>query len=83
MASRVYAKGDYQQAAQNFLAGYKTYPKSRRAADSLLKLGISLNKMGETQQGCAALNTVADAYPKAVDAKKRAQVELKRANCGA
>jgi tol-pal system protein YbgF len=76
-----YAQGDFRQAAQNFLTGYKTYPKSRRAPDSLLKLGISLNKMGEKEQGCAALSTIADAYPKAVDAKKRAQVELKRASC--
>ena len=55
-----YAQGNFREAAQNFLHGYKNYPKSRRAPDSLLKLGISLNKLGQTQQACAA-TTACDA----------------------
>lgn len=76
-----FTQGDYRQAAQNYLAGYKTYPKSRRAADSLLKLGMSLNKLGQTEKACATLGAVGDQFPNAVDAKKRAQVEYKRAGC--
>ncbi len=76
-----YAQGDYRQAAQNFLHGYKNYPKSRRAPDSLLKLGISLNKLGQRQQACAAFGALGGEFPNAVDAKKRAQAESKRAGC--
>jgi tol-pal system protein YbgF len=76
-----YAQGNFREAAQNFLHGYKNYPKSRRAPDSLLKLGISLNKLGQTQQACAAFGTVGGEFPNAVDAKKRAQAESKRAGC--
>ncbi len=76
-----YAQGDYRTAAQNFLAGYQKYPKSRRAPDSLLKLGLSLNKMGQKDQACASFISVSAEYPKAVEAKKRAQTELKRAGC--
>jgi tol-pal system protein YbgF len=76
-----YAQGDFRQAAQNFLHGYKNYPKSRRAPDSLLKLGISLNKLGQTQQACAAFGALGGEFPNAVDAKKRAQAESKRAGC--
>ncbi len=76
-----YAQGDFRQAAQNFLQGYKGYPKSRRAPDSLLKLGISLNKLGQTQQACAAFGAIGGEFPNAVDAKKRAQAESKRAGC--
>ena len=76
-----YAQGDFRQAAQNFLHGYKSYPKSRRAPDSLLKLGISLNKLGQTQQACAAFGAIGGEFPNAVDAKKRAQAESKRAGC--
>ena len=76
-----YAQGDFRQAAQNFLQGYKGYPKSRRAPDSLLKLGISLNKLGQTQQACAAFGALGGEFPNAVDAKKRAQAESKRAGC--
>ena len=76
-----YAQGDFRQAAQNFLHGYKNYPKSRRAPDSLLKLGISLNKLGQTQQACAAFGALGGEFPNAIDAKKRAQAESKRAGC--
>ena len=69
------------QAAQAFLQGYKQYPKSRRAADSLLKLGISLDRLGQRQQACAAYESVSSEYPKAVEARKRAQAEAKRAAC--
>jgi hypothetical protein len=51
---------------------YKTYPKSRRAPDSLLKLGMALNKMGQKEQACAALNSVGTEFPRAVEAKKKA-----------
>ncbi len=76
-----YAQGDFKRAAQTFLQGYKKYPKSRRAPDSLLKLGISLNRLGQPEQACAAYQAVSAEYPKAVDARKRAQAEAKRAGC--
>lgn len=78
-----YAQNDYKRAAQAFLKGYKTYPTSRRAADSLLKLGISLSRLGQTEQACAAYLAVSAEYPKAVEARKRAQAEAKRASCQA
>ncbi len=77
-----YAQADYKRAAQTFLQGYKKYPKSRRAPESLLKLGISLNRLGQGEQACAAYAAVSAEYPKAVDARKRAQAEAKRAGCG-
>lgn len=76
-----YAEGDYRQAAQNFLTGYKQYPKSRRAPDSLFKLGVSLNKLGQKQQACASFTAVGSEFPNAVDVKKRAQTEFRRAGC--
>ena len=76
-----YAQQNYADAAQNYLTGYKQFPKSRRAADSLLKLGLSLNKLGQKEQGCAALGSVGNEFPKAVEANKRAQTEFKRAGC--
>jgi tol-pal system protein YbgF len=76
-----YVQGNYRTAAQNFLSGYQKYPKSRRAPDSLLKLGLALNKLGQKSQACAALGNVSSEFPKAVEAKKRAQSEFKRAGC--
>ena len=76
-----YAQQDYTSAAKAYLTGYKQFPKSRRAPDSLLKLGLSLSRLGQKDQACAALNSVGDEYPNAVDVKKRAQAEYKRAGC--
>ncbi|CAN5420433.1 tol-pal system protein YbgF [soil metagenome] len=76
-----YVQGEYKQAAQTFLGGYREFPKSRKAADSLLKLGLSLGRLGQRQQACAAYSQVGDQFPKATEAKKRAQAESKRAGC--
>lgn len=76
-----YVQGDYKQAAQAFLSGYRDFPKSRKAADSLLKLGLSLNRLGQKEQACAAYMQVGSQFPKATEAKKRAQSEVKRAGC--
>jgi tol-pal system protein YbgF len=76
-----YVQGDYKQAAQAFLSGYRDFPKSRKAADSLLKLGLSLNRLGQKEQACAAYTQVSSQFPKAAEARKRAQSEIKRAGC--
>ena len=76
-----YVQGDYRQAAQSFLKGYREFPKSRKAADSLLKLGLSLNRLGQKEQACAAFTQLGGQFPKAAEARKRAQTEAKRAGC--
>ena len=76
-----FAQGDFEGASKTFLQGYKNYPKSRRAPDSLLKLGLSLRKLGQKDQSCAALGSVGTEFPRAVEAKKRALAEYKRGGC--
>jgi tol-pal system protein YbgF len=76
-----YAQQQYEDAAKSYLTGYKSFPKSRRAPDSMLKLGLAMNRMGQSQQGCAVLGSVGDEFPNAVEVKKRAQSEYKRAGC--
>jgi TolA-binding protein len=44
-------------------------------------LGLSLRKLGEKEKACDALGSVASEFPRAVEAKKRAQAEYKRAGC--
>ena len=42
----------YSDAATAYLDGYQNYPKSKKAADNLLKLGITMVQLGEKDQGC-------------------------------
>jgi tol-pal system protein YbgF len=76
-----WAEQNFSSAAQAYIDSYKKYPKGRRAPDSLLKLGLSLARLGQKDQACATIGSVDTEYPNAVDVKKRAQAEFKRAGC--
>jgi tol-pal system protein YbgF len=76
-----YVQSNYRAAAQAFLTGYQTYPKNRKAPDSLLKLGMSLQQLGQKEQACAAFGTIDAKFPKAVETRKRAQNESQKAGC--
>jgi tol-pal system protein YbgF len=76
-----YVQADYKSAAQAFLAGYQGYPTGRKAPDSLLKLGMSLKRLGQKEQACSAYATVEVKYPKAAEARKRAQNEAAKTGC--
>jgi len=51
-----YVRQEYPQAAQTFLTGYQDYGDGGKAADSLLKLGMTLAAMGQTDDACAAFD---------------------------
>lgn len=76
-----WAEQDFTSSAKAYLDSYKKYPKGRRAPDSLLKLGLSLARLGQKDQACATIGSVDTEYPSAVEIKKRAQAEFKREGC--
>ena len=76
-----WAQQNYSEAAQAYMSSYKQYPKGRRAPDSLLKLGLSLARLGQKDQACTTMGSVDAEFPSAVEVKKRAQAEFKRAGC--
>ncbi|MBL6761802.1 MAG: tol-pal system protein YbgF [PS1 clade bacterium] len=77
-----YVQRQYKLAAQAFLAGYTTYEKSKKAPDSLLKLGMTLTALGEKKTGCDAFAELGAKFPDAPAAvAKRAEIEKKRAGC--
>ena len=49
-----YARQNLGEAARTFLIGIQRYPNSSKAPDSMLKLGISLSKLGKVEDACAA-----------------------------
>ncbi|MCT8268093.1 tol-pal system protein YbgF [Afifella sp. JA880] len=69
-------------AANTFLELYKTAPKSRKAPDALMKLGIALAALGEKDAACATFDEVGRKYPDASGAlTNRVAAEAKRAGC--
>ena len=72
----------YSDAATAYLDGYQNYPKSKKAADNLLKLGITMVQLGEKDQGCKMILGVKKEYPKASKSVlQKAQYEQKKFKC--
>lgn len=77
-----YARGKYPEAAGAFAEGYKRYPKGAKAADDLLKLGMSLARANQKQNACVSLVQLDHDFPHAGSAvKERAAAEKKRLGC--
>ena len=59
-----YVRKNYQLAAYNFAAGYKKFPEGSKAADQLLKLGISLFSLEKLTEACATFKKLLEEFPK-------------------
>lgn len=60
-----FSRHQYRDAATSYLATYKNHPTSQKAPDSLFKLGLSLEGLGETSAACATYGELAKKFPKA------------------
>jgi tol-pal system protein YbgF len=52
LAETYYARRDLDRAAAAFAEGYQKYPTGAKAADNLLKLGVTLAQLGRTKDAC-------------------------------
>ena len=57
-----FQRGEYNLAANEFLKGYKTYRTSPKAPNSLLKLGMSLEKLGQVEAACQTYSELSAKY---------------------
>ena len=72
----------YVDAASAYLEGYQKYPKSEKAPDNLLKLGVSLVQIGEKDQGCIMITSLEKEYPDASQSiLQKAKYEEKKFEC--
>lgn len=77
-----YVRKDYAHAAEAFLKGYQNYRDRPKAADSLLKLAMSLAALGNKQEACAALAELSTRFPNASRAvRQRASAQRQRLAC--
>jgi tol-pal system protein YbgF len=77
-----YARGKYSEAAAAFADGYKRYPRGPKAADGLLKLGMSLDHANQKHNACIALMQLDHDFPHAGSAvRDRAAQEKKKLGC--
>ena len=77
-----YARGQYKPAADAFLSGYKNFRTGLKAPDSLLKVGMSLARLGQKDTACSAFNALDTEFPNAsAQIKRLAQSERDRVGC--
>jgi len=64
----------FDKASINYLKGYKQSPKGPKAADSLLKLALSLGELNKKKDACAMLSKLEAEFPsRAASSVKRAK----------
>ena len=54
---------DFKRAAFTFADGYQRFPKSNKAPDNLLKLGMPLGQLGQAEQACLAFSRLLANFP--------------------
>lgn len=77
-----YVRGQFREAADSFLAGYRNYRNSDKAPANLLKLGMALHRLGEKDAACSTFSELGSKFPDAPShLKQRASAERERSGC--
>lgn len=77
-----YARGEYKNAADAFLKGYKKYKSGQKAPDTLLKLGMTLAELGQKDAACSTFGELKTKFPAAPEnIREEAKSERKKAGC--
>jgi tol-pal system protein YbgF len=78
-----YVRGNYSQAAVTFAEGFQNYGDSSKAADNLLKLGMSLARLDRDDDACGIFGELLNRFPDAPNnILQRARREQERLECG-
>jgi tol-pal system protein YbgF len=82
LGESLYVRGQYRAAAGAFLKGYQSYSHSAKAPESLLKLAMSLQRLGQKDAACSSYGELSAKFPNAPPhVKASAQQERQRAGC--
>jgi tol-pal system protein YbgF len=82
LGESLYVRGQYRAAAGAFLKGYQTYGRNAKAPESLLKLAMSLQRLGQKDAACSSYSELTTKFPNApAHVKTSAQTERQRAGC--
>ena len=76
-----YAVGEFREAARRYVDVADLYPGAATAPRSLLKLGVTLNLLGQKDPACQSLREIGARYPNAGDVIAEARREAQQANC--
>ena len=82
LGESLYVRGQYRAAASAFLKGYQNHGKSAKAPESLLKLAMSLQRLGQKDAACSSYSELTTKYPNApAHVRNTANAERQRNGC--
>ena len=76
-----YARGNYTDATRTFLEGMSKYPESPKAPAYLLKVGMSLNLLGEKGEACEVYRELNARFPNSSENTRMRPAEERKAGC--
>lgn len=77
-----FVRKQFRDAARAYGKGFEQFPKGEKAAESLLKLGVSLTKLDKRAEACTAYSALLASFPKAgKQLKAQVKQEQGRAKC--
>ncbi len=76
-----YARGNYADATRTFLEGMSKYPESTKAPAYLLKVGMSLNLLGEKTEACEVYRELNARFPDSPENTRMRPAEERKAGC--
>ncbi len=77
-----FVRSQYRPAAAAFLKGYKDFGSSQKAPESLLKLAMSLNRLGQKDAACSSFKELTTKFPTPpAHVRSLAKTERQRAGC--
>ncbi|MBL4601515.1 MAG: tol-pal system protein YbgF [Emcibacteraceae bacterium] len=76
-----YARGNYADATRSFLEGMSKYPQSPKAPAYLLKVGMSLNLLGEKSEACEIYRELNARFPDSSENTRMRPTEERKAGC--
>lgn len=82
LGESLFVQGQYNAAAESYIASMRASGDGPKAPDALVKLGASLREMGQTGEACTALNSFSDQFPNVSQAARdKAAREVSRTGC--
>jgi tol-pal system protein YbgF len=82
LAETFYVRGDVEQAASLYAEGYEKAPGGIKAPDNLLKLGVSLRRLGRKRDACTTFEQLKHKFPDASRTiRERASREIRGLGC--
>jgi tol-pal system protein YbgF len=77
-----FVRGQFRPAAAAFLKGYQDYGKSQKAPEILLKLAMSLQRLGQKDAACSSFNELTTKFPNPpAHVRSLSQAERQRSGC--